>query len=256
MKMPSSSDYKISPLHLSESLQTALEAIQLAQQDANTLAGFNNRRQQRRRASLPAEPLLGALKRTLSHKRFPHLNSTKSIPFGFSPSSKQSSNLPHLHWSRSHCVLPHLPGTPKHRSARRGSLPADFKFMNEDFTIKEERLNEGRKRRGSYPLTEEMMKQRDHLHRCKAIHKANITLHDLIKEWKNVHPTAVKRVKSEPFNPNTKDKDYDETKLARTISMTADFINKEIAPSKNLIHIHFIDSKTVTPFSGHAIAAK
>ena len=52
--------------------------------------------------------------------------------------------------------------------------------------------------------------------------------------------------------------DNEEMKLNRTTSMATDFMHQEIAPSKNLIHIHFIDSRTVTTnhISSHAIAAK
>ena len=98
----------------------------------------NYNRKQRRRASLPADPsLFGGLKRTISHKRFPHLNPTKSIPFGFSPTAAlktvdiHHSLLPRLHLSRSHCNLPHLPSSPLNCSSRRGSLPPNFKLREQ-----------------------------------------------------------------------------------------------------------------------------
>ena len=57
-----------------------------------------------------------------------------------------------------------------------------------------------KQRRGSFPLTEEMIQQRE-LHRCKAKQKANITLTHLLNEWKKKSEQLKwerKRVKSEP----------------------------------------------------------
>lgn len=126
------------------SIQSAYEAIQQQGNSSNNFNGrnspFNNtsisNRQRNRRNSLPADSSLsGALKRTASHKRFPHLNPTRSIPFGFSPiattSETHHSLLPCLRPSKSHCNLPHLPCTPVTRSSRRGSLPANFKMKNQ-----------------------------------------------------------------------------------------------------------------------------
>lgn len=237
----------ITPLHLSNSIQSAFEAIQRSQQDSplNDHHGggnfpYNNNnaasnRKQRRRSSLPADPsLFKALKRTPSHKRFPHLNPTKSIPFGFSPATTgldiHNSLLPGLRPSKSHCNLPHLPCTPVSRS-RRGSLPANFKMK--DQSIYEDVTPPQQKRRGSYPLTEEMVRQRE-LHRCKAKHKANITLTHLLNEWKKKSEqlkSETKRVKSEPHirNPYSKSSSVlssvkkNETNMVRSSSLFANF---------------------------------
>ena len=123
------------------SIQSAFEAIQRSQQDNPVNENYNHNTaaanwQQRRRSSLPADPsLFRTLKRTPSHKRFPHLNPTRSIPFGFSPATTDSgighSLLPGLRPSKSHCNLPHLPCTPVSRSSRRGSLPSNFKLRDQ-----------------------------------------------------------------------------------------------------------------------------
>ena len=132
------------------SIQSAFEAIQRSQQDNpinehydSGCFSYNNNaasnRHQRRRSSLPADPFLfKSLKRTPSHGRFPHLNPTKSIPFGFSPASAGLGNhslLPSLRPSKSHCNFPHLPCSPVSRSSRRGSLPANFKLKDQRYVV-------------------------------------------------------------------------------------------------------------------------
>ena len=79
-----------------------------------------------RRASLPTpskpEHPATTLKRTLSHKNFPHLlaHKTKSTPMNFSPPCAPKKQ---MHQCHSHCTLPHLPGS---FSKRRTSLPCNF----------------------------------------------------------------------------------------------------------------------------------
>lgn len=85
------------------------------------------------------------------------------------------------------------------RFLRGVTLPSFF-FVFIFISIYEDVIQPQRERRGSYPLTEEMIRQRE-LHRCKAKHKANITLTHLLNEWKKKSEqlkSETKRVKSEP----------------------------------------------------------
>ncbi|XP_057308507.1 uncharacterized protein LOC130646466 isoform X2 [Hydractinia symbiolongicarpus] len=204
----------------------------------NVFSAADHPRQNQRRSSMPASSELSSLHRTTSHKNLPHLDvvdRVKSTPFHFSPKCCQPDK--HLHSCHSHCTLPHLPGT----SRRRASLPP--KLTSYLKPVKENR-------RKSYPIEATEQKERE-LHRCKALHRTNITFADIASELRNIsneyRQQDVKQVKSVPtVFPITARKD-----------VSCDFIDRQ--PSKSfhcanssVLMVHNIDSHSSGYSTSHS----
>jgi len=104
------------------------------------------------------------------------------------------------------------------------------------------------------------MKQRQ-LHRCKAIHKANITLRDLLAEWKRTAAPSsssanVKQAKSDScITDNYEHNNTLQEGVIKHFNNNALSKSLHEFPSNSLVHVHYIDSK-VAQFERDSLAMR
>lgn len=96
-------------------------------------------------------------------------------------------------------------------------------------------------RRKSFPLNEQEHRERE-LHRCKALHKANITIDDIAKEFINIksqnETTDLKKVKSEPLLPI-----YKALNGVSVVSLEKNSSKSFHGTRSSVVKVHHFDSK-------------